>query len=90
MGTGQSDRILKRQAEKLADIAKLAAARSAKSAPEFTRFSDAFYRTCPPDDILSETTESLYGAAFALWKFGARREPGTPRVRVYNPNPETN
>ena len=49
------------------------------------RFVRQFYANVPPDDLLSYSTDSLYGAAMAIWQFGARRRPGEALVRVANP-----
>ena len=52
------------------------------------RFLHQFYANVPPDDILSENPDNLYGAALAIWSHGQTRPPGTCKVRVYNPRPE--
>jgi glutamate dehydrogenase len=52
------------------------------------RFTKQFYANVPPDDILDETPDNLYGAALALLGFAQRRKPGEPKVRVYNPRLE--
>ncbi len=49
------------------------------------RFIRQFYAHVPPDDILNEDPDNLYGAALSLWDLGQAREPGTAKVRVYNP-----
>ncbi len=49
------------------------------------RFVRLYYRHVPPEDILNEESDDLYGAALSLWHFGAERGPGTPRIRAYNP-----
>jgi glutamate dehydrogenase len=55
------------------------------TAEEAERFVRLYYRHVPPDDILGESSDDLYGAALSLWQFGAERDPGTPRIRAYNP-----
>ena len=52
------------------------------AAEQFVRL---YYRHVPPDDILSEQSDDLYGAALSLWRFGAERESGTAKIRTYNP-----
>ena len=52
------------------------------------RFFRAFYAHVPPDDILDEKPDNLYGAALALWDHGQQRRAGTCKVRVYTPRPE--
>ncbi len=51
-------------------------------------FIREFYRNVPPDDMLSEEPENLYGAALSLWQFGTARQPGRAKVRAYNPRVE--
>ena len=57
----------------------------ARSADFFIR---EFYRDVPPQDLLDEDPENLYGAGLSLWQFGAVRKPGRAKVRVYNPEVE--
>ena len=52
------------------------------------RFIRQFYAHVPPDDIVSEHPDNLYGAALSLWELGQSREVGTAKVRVHNPRPE--
>ena len=54
-------------------------------AAEVERFVRQFYANVPPDDILAESPDNLFGAALSLWCFGAEREAGCAKVRVYNP-----
>jgi glutamate dehydrogenase len=56
-----------------------------KSAEQFIRL---FYANVPPDDILNENPDNLYGAALTLWSFGQARTPGEAKVRANNPRPE--
>ena len=56
-----------------------------KSAERFIRL---FYANVPPDDILNESPDNLYGAALTLWSFGQARTPGEAKVRAHNPRPE--
>ncbi|HYE52005.1 MAG TPA: NAD-glutamate dehydrogenase domain-containing protein, partial [Azospirillaceae bacterium] len=52
------------------------------------RFVRQFYANVPPDDILRSSSDELYGAALAIWQFGAVRKPGQALVRVCNPKVE--
>jgi len=52
------------------------------------RFIRQFYAHVPPDDIVGEHPDNLYGAALSLWDLGQSREVGTAKVRVHNPRPE--
>src|SRR3990172_2166055 len=54
-------------------------------AAEVESFVRLFYANVPPDDILAESPDNLFGAALSLWTFGADREAGRAKVRVYNP-----
>ncbi len=51
-------------------------------------FLRRYYRDMPEDDLAETNPSDLYGAALAHRNFGARREPGTAKIRVYNPQPE--
>jgi glutamate dehydrogenase len=59
------------------------AARESAAARDFVA---AFYEHAPPADIAARDPADLCGGALALWRFGARRQPGEARVRVYNPS----
>jgi glutamate dehydrogenase len=48
-------------------------------------FIRRYYANVPPQDIYGETADNLFGAAFAHWRLGEQRSPGTACVRVYNP-----
>ncbi len=60
----------------------------ADRARQAERFLRAFYAHVPPDDILGENPDNLYGAAIALWSHAQQRKPGACKIRVYNPRPE--
>jgi len=59
-------------------------AEAAERAP-LQRFIAELYEHVPPSDVAARTPADLYGAALALWRFGARRQPGRAKVRVHNP-----
>ena len=52
------------------------------------RFVREFYAHVPPDDIIKEGADNLYGAAMSLWSHAQVRKVGTAKVRVYNPRPD--
>src|SRR3954470_7332136 len=52
---------------------------------EAEAFVRSYYRRAPAADLSGREAVDLYGAALAHWTFGRDREPGEPRVRVYNP-----
>ena len=54
-------------------------------AGEAEAFVRRYFERVALDDIADATVESLYGAALSLWNFGAERQPGTLKLRVYNP-----
>ena len=77
---------LERLNAKLAAVREIGAARLGKAEQAaFSEALDQFYANVSPDEVVEAQTEEIYGAALALWKFGAKRQPGTPRVRLYNP-----
>jgi len=48
-----------------------------------------YYRWVAPEDIAGRGVLDVYGAALAHMNFAERREPGTTKVRVYNPTFES-
>ena len=52
-------------------------------------FLRGFYAHVPPDEIVGETPENLYGAALSLWTFARERRPGQSEIRVHNPRHES-
>ncbi len=44
-----------------------------------------YFVNSPIQDIYQETPENLFGAAFSHWRLASHRQPGTTRVRAYNP-----
>ena len=57
----------------------------ADEASQVEEFVRQYYRRVPTEDLAELDPLDLYGAALAHWNFARRREPGTPKVRVYNP-----
>jgi len=49
-------------------------------------FTRAYFRQVDGEDLAERAPADLYGAALSHWNFGRRREPGKPRVRVFNPS----
>jgi glutamate dehydrogenase len=49
-------------------------------------FVRAYYRQVDPGDLAEREAADLYGAALSHWNFARRREPGAPKVRVFNPS----
>ena len=77
---------LERLKAKLSEVREIGAARLGKAErAAFAEALDKLYANVSPDEVVNSQAEDIYGAALALWKFGAKRKPGTPRVRLYNP-----
>src|SRR5215831_760395 len=77
------------KAERMEEI--LAPAR-AKAAPEkrdaVERFVNAYFQQVAPEDLMERRADDLYGAALSHWTFARKREPGKPKLRVFNPTVE--
>jgi glutamate dehydrogenase len=52
-------------------------------------FIRQFYHWVPPEDLADRTPAGLYGAAISQWNLAQERAPGAAKVRVYNPEPES-
>jgi glutamate dehydrogenase len=66
-------------------VAQVRARLAPDRVPMVERFVRAFYANTPPADMVEATPDKLYGAALALWQFGAKRPARTPMIRVYSP-----
>ncbi len=62
---------------------------SEDDAEQATRFIRRYYRWVSPDDVADRSELDVYGAALAHFNFARERPPGTPKVRVFNPDFET-
>src|SRR5262245_26825919 len=51
-------------------------------------FVNAYFEQVAPEDILERRADDLYGAALSHWNFARKREPGKPKLRVFNPTVE--
>ncbi len=71
--------------ELLDRIVETAERRLGEAATRVEPFLRRYFAHVPPDDIRSETPDTLFGAAYSHWRLAARRDPETPLVRVYNP-----
>jgi len=64
----------------------------AKATPEqrdaIERFVSAYFRQVAPEDLMERRVDDLYGAALSHWNFARKREPGKPKLRVFNPTVE--
>jgi glutamate dehydrogenase len=61
---------------------------SEDEAPQVEEFVRQYYGWTPLEDLAERSPVDLYGAAVAHWSFGHQREPGTAKVRAYNPQHE--
>ncbi len=68
-----------------AAIALMRAAVPAAEADAVEVFGREYYRQVDPDDVIERSPEEIMGALLSHWQFGARREPGKPKVRVLSP-----
>ena len=64
----------------------------AKVAPEQRKTLEGvverYYAQVDPEDLAERQPADLYGAALSHWNFARKREPGKPRLRVFNPTLE--
>ena len=51
-------------------------------------FVTGYYAGVSPEDLAERKADDLYGAAAAHLNLARRRAPGTPKIRVYNPQVE--
>ncbi len=61
---------------------------SARDASVLQLFVQQYYQRVAPEDLAERSEADLYGAAVCHWNLARRRRPDTPRVHVYNPDPE--
>jgi glutamate dehydrogenase len=77
------------KAERMEEILALA---RAKAAPEkrdaVERFVNAYFQQVAPEDLMERRADDLYGAALSHWNFARKRQPGKPKLRVFNPTVE--
>src|SRR6266849_6758587 len=77
------------RAQRLDDVVKLV---RAKVAPEkrslLERFVQQYFSQLDPEDLAERRPADLYGAALSHWNFARKRDPGSVRLRVFNPSLE--
>jgi glutamate dehydrogenase len=54
-------------------------------APQVEEFVRQYYGWVSPDDLSERSPVDVYGAAVAHWNFAHQRDPGSAKIRVYNP-----
>ncbi|HSP17564.1 MAG TPA: NAD-glutamate dehydrogenase [Thermoanaerobaculia bacterium] len=70
-----------------ADARNRVPAALADSAEHFVR---RYFALVAPDDIIYTNSDTLIGSALSLWEYGNERQPGQPKVRLFNPTVEAN
>ena len=73
--------------DRLAAEARKRAGADAESVDGFIR---RYFALVAPDDIIYTSFDTLLGSAMSLWEFGAERQQGAPRIRLFNPSVEKN
>ena len=68
-----------------AAVALAASERDSDHPTVLGEFIRHYYAGVPREDLATRDPADLYGAATAHYMFSATRIPGTPKVRVYNP-----
>ncbi|MGH6624591.1 MAG: NAD-glutamate dehydrogenase, partial [Burkholderiaceae bacterium] len=48
-------------------------------------FARGYFQRIDPEDVLERSADDLYGALLSHWQFARKREPGQPKIRVFNP-----
>jgi len=75
-------------------VDRLASEARARVAPHLAdsveHFVRRFFAHVAPDDIIYTSVDTLLGSALSLYEFGADRQPGQAKVRLFNPNAEKN
>src|SRR2546430_8376678 len=52
------------------------------------RFVRRYFSQLDPEDLAERQPADLYGAALSHWNFARKRDPGSARLRVFNPSIE--
>ncbi|HXG59631.1 MAG TPA: hypothetical protein VNL91_11460, partial [Thermoanaerobaculia bacterium] len=60
---------------------------AADSVEQFVR---RYFALVSPDDVIYTSTDTLLGGVLSLWEFGARRQPGSVKIRIFTPTLEAN
>src|SRR4051794_6998680 len=75
-------------------VDRLASEARARVAPRLAdsveHFVRRFFAHVAPDDIIYTSVDTLLGSALSLYEFGADRQPGHAKVRLFNPSVEKN
>ncbi|MFT6916959.1 MAG: glutamate dehydrogenase [Motiliproteus sp.] len=81
-----------RQSSKSKILTKLAELFNAKLefglAQELDRFARLYYHVTPVDELQERRLDTIYGATLSCWNFMQQLDPGTAKLRVFNPDIE--
>lgn len=76
------------RAEQVDAVLALAASRpGAAAANGIEGFAREYFRQVDVEELAERRSEDLLGALLSHWQFGASREAGKPKVRVFSPSP---
>lgn len=73
--------------ERVDAVLALAASRKAADRAPLNGFAHEYFRQVDVEDLNERTADDLLGALLSHWQFGAQRQPGVPKVRVFSPSP---
>lgn len=74
--------------ERVGAVLALAASRQAGGDRKpLEGFAHEYFRQVDLEDLTERTADDLLGALLSHWQFGAQRQPGVPKVRVFSPSP---
>ena len=75
------------RAERLDQVVRLLRSKvGADQHATLSAFVRSYFGQVDPQELAEREVADLYGAAMSHWNFARRREPGQPRVRVFNPS----
>ncbi|HUP64947.1 MAG TPA: NAD-glutamate dehydrogenase [Thermoanaerobaculia bacterium] len=73
-----------RKTELIDRFAETARQKFPQEADSVERFIRQYFALVAPDDLIADPA-ALIGGALSLWEFSAERQPGTAKVRIFNP-----
>ncbi|GAB5387578.1 MAG: NAD-glutamate dehydrogenase [Alphaproteobacteria bacterium] len=59
---------------------------TAERADEVEAMVAQVYANVPPGDLISRERDEVYSVALSLWQYAEQRQPGTVKLRAFNPN----
>src|SRR5262249_60647018 len=77
------------KAERMEEVLALVRAKPpAEQRGAIERFVNEYFQEVAPEDLIERRVDDLYGAALSHLNFARKREPGKPKLRVFNPTIE--